>query len=40
MVQEEPQNPVDTELRSFFQNCRDGGKPEANWKSAWRTRWR
>jgi predicted dehydrogenase len=30
MVQEEPQNPVDTELRSFFQNCRDGGTPKAN----------
>jgi hypothetical protein len=30
MVQEEPVNPVDTELRSFFQNCRDGQKPRAD----------
>ncbi len=29
-VQEEPVNPVDTELRSFFQNCRDGQKPHAD----------
>jgi predicted dehydrogenase len=29
-VQEEPVNPVDTELRSFFQNCRDGQKPRAD----------
>jgi len=30
MVQEEQKNPVDTELESFFQNCRDGGTPRAN----------
>jgi predicted dehydrogenase len=30
MVQEEQRNPVDTELESFFQNCRDGGTPRAN----------
>jgi len=30
MVQEEPLNPVDTELRSFFKNCRDGQKPRAD----------
>ncbi len=30
MVQEEPVNPVDTELRSFFQNCRDGQRPRAD----------
>jgi predicted dehydrogenase len=30
MVQEEPRNPVDTELESFFQNCRDGQKPKAD----------
>jgi hypothetical protein len=29
-MQEEPVNPVDTELRSFFQNCRDGQKPHAD----------
>ncbi len=29
-VQEEPVNPVDTELRSFFQNCRDGQRPRAD----------
>ncbi len=29
-VQEEPVNPVDTELRAFFQNCRDGEKPRAD----------
>src|SRR5580693_8280451 len=30
MVQEEPLNPVDTELRTFFQNCRDGQRPRAD----------
>ncbi len=30
MVQEEQKNPVDTELESFFQNCRDGGTPRAD----------
>jgi predicted dehydrogenase len=30
MTQEEQGNPVDTELESFFQNCRDGGKPKAD----------
>jgi predicted dehydrogenase len=30
MVQEEQRNPVDTELESFFQNCRDGGTPRAD----------
>ncbi len=29
-VQEEQANPVDTELRSFFQNCKDGQKPKAD----------
>ena len=28
MMQEEQQNPVDVELESFFQNCRDGKKPQ------------
>jgi len=30
MVPEEPRNPVDTELESFFNNCRDGGRPLAD----------
>jgi predicted dehydrogenase len=30
MLQEEENNPVDTELKSFFQNCRDGKTPRAN----------
>jgi predicted dehydrogenase len=30
MVQEEARNPVDVELESFFNNCRDGGTPKAN----------
>ena len=30
MIQEEQANPVDTELQSFFQNCRDGQKPKAD----------
>ena len=30
MLQEEPANPVDVELKSFFQNCRDGQKPRAD----------
>ena len=30
MVQEEQRNPVDVELESFFNNCRDGGTPRAN----------
>jgi predicted dehydrogenase len=29
-VQEEQRNPVDVELESFFQNCRDGGRPKAD----------
>ncbi len=27
---EEPRNPVDVELESFFQNCRDGQRPKAD----------
>jgi len=30
MVQEEQRNPVDIELESFFQCCRDGKKPQAD----------
>ena len=30
MVPEEQRNPVDTELESFFNNCRDGGRPLAD----------
>jgi predicted dehydrogenase len=30
LVQEEARNPVDTELESFFQNCRDGRRPKAD----------
>jgi hypothetical protein len=30
MVQEEQRNPVDIELESFFQNCRDGQRPRAD----------
>ena len=30
MMQEEQKNPVDVELESFFQNCRDGKKPKAD----------
>jgi predicted dehydrogenase len=30
LVQEEQRNPVDTELESFFQSCRDGKKPKAD----------
>src|SRR6185436_14333989 len=30
MTQEEQRNPVDTELESFFQNCKDGKKPLAD----------
>ncbi|HEY1221816.1 MAG TPA: Gfo/Idh/MocA family oxidoreductase [Bryobacteraceae bacterium] len=30
LVQEEERNPVDVELESFFQHCRDGGRPRAN----------
>lgn len=30
LVQEEETNPVDTELESFFHNCRDGGRPRAD----------
>ena len=30
MAQEEQRNPVDVELESFFQNCRDGKRPQAN----------
>jgi len=29
-VQEEQRNPVDVELESFFQNCRDGQRPKAD----------
>jgi hypothetical protein len=30
MMQEEQKNPVDVEIESFFQNCRDGQKPLAD----------
>jgi hypothetical protein len=30
MMPEEPKNPVDTELESFLNNCRTGGRPNAN----------
>jgi predicted dehydrogenase len=30
MLQEEQKNPVDVEIDSFFQNCRDGQKPRAD----------
>jgi predicted dehydrogenase len=30
MIQQEQKNPVDTELETFFQNCRDGKKPLAD----------
>lgn len=30
IVQEEQRNPVDVELESFFQNCRDGKRPRAD----------
>jgi hypothetical protein len=30
LAQEEPNNPVDTELKSFFQCCRDGSMPRAH----------
>ena len=30
MLQEEERNPVDVELESFFQNCRDGKRPRAD----------
>jgi predicted dehydrogenase len=30
VMQEEQKNPVDVELESFFQNCRDGKKPRAD----------
>jgi predicted dehydrogenase len=30
MTQEEQRNPVDIELESFFQNCRDGQRPKAD----------
>jgi hypothetical protein len=30
MLQEEPKNPVDTELESFFDCCRTGQTPKAN----------
>jgi hypothetical protein len=29
-VPEEPRNPVDTELESFFNSCRDGKRPRAD----------
>jgi len=30
MVQQEQKNPVDTELESFFQSCRNGQRPKAD----------
>jgi len=30
IMQEEQRNPVDVELESFFQNCRDGQRPRAD----------
>src|SRR5687768_6542931 len=30
MIQEEKRNPVDVELESFFQNCKDGQRPKAD----------
>jgi predicted dehydrogenase len=30
LVPEEMKNPVDTELESFFENCRNGGRPKAD----------
>src|SRR5258705_13182904 len=30
MVPEEQRNPVDIELESFLNNCRDGGRPRAD----------
>ncbi len=30
MVQEESRNPVDVELESFFNSCRDGVRPRAD----------
>src|SRR5206468_4843268 len=30
MLQEEQRNPVDVELESFFQNCKDGKRPLAD----------
>ena len=30
MMQEEQRNPVDVELESFFQNCKDGQRPKAD----------
>jgi predicted dehydrogenase len=30
LLQEESRNPVDTELETFFQNCRDGKRPKAD----------
>jgi hypothetical protein len=30
LLQEEQRNPVDVELESFFQNCRDGKRPKAD----------
>ncbi len=30
LVPEEMKNPVDTELESFFENCRNGGRPRAD----------
>ena len=30
MMPDEPRNPVDTELESFFSDCRSGGRPRAN----------
>ena len=30
MMQEEQRNPVDVELETFYQNCKDGGRPRAD----------
>ena len=30
MIPEESRNPVDTELSSFLEDCRKGGRPKAN----------
>jgi len=30
LIQEEQKNPVDTQIESFFQNCRDGKRPKAD----------
>ena len=41
MLQEEQRNPVDVELESFFDSCRDGPDAQGGPGSrAWRIRWR